>query len=400
MEITRTTRIKIDIDLEIAKQTIREWNAVCNYVSRVAFGHGCMSNAVALHHLVYQECRTSYGLSAQVTQNAIRVVAGAYATARSNKVSLKKPVTFKNAAVMLQGGERGRDFSFTRSGLSVWTVAGRIKSVPFHGEPKLSEYLSEWLLGDARLFIFRDKVYLSVSFKTDVPDIEKPNDAVIGVDRGLNYIATATNGPRTLFFGGGHVKDVRKRYAERRASLQQHKAQKNTRSIRRVLKRLKGKEARFNKDVNHVISKSIIRFAQETGNSTIAIEKLDGIRDRRLRKKQRTAINGWPFYQLENFLRYKAETFGFEVIEIDPRNTSKGCSRCGYVSGSNRHRHNFTCQACGFKDHADKNAAQNIRLRGIVARQELCSSGSPSIDPEAREDLSSTGKPPALAGGN
>lgn len=393
MEIVRATRIKIDLPVEIAEQTIQTWNLACNLASRAAYENGSISNYIRLHQKTYNSIRAT-GLSAQVAINAERVVAGAYMAAKSNKVSLKKPVIFKRAAVMLQGGERGRDFRFTPTGLSIWTTAGQIKNVAFHGEPKLTEYLADWRLGDARLYIFKGNVYLSVSIKKEVPDIECPNDAVVGIDRGLNYIATATDGKRAVFFGGGHVKDVRKRYADRRVSLQQRKAQKNTRSLRRVLKRLKGKEARFNRDVNHKISKQIVGFAHRTGNPTIALEKLDGIRDgsKKMRKKQRGAVNGWPFYQLEQFIRYKAAGLDFDVIEVDPRNTSKGCSRCGFVSDCNRYRHNFTCAACGYSLHADLNAARNIRFRGIAARQVPCGGGLPSISPEAREDYSSTGK--------
>jgi putative transposase len=46
----------------------------------------------------------------------------------------------------------------------VWTLTGRIKGIPFHGEPKLTDYLANWKLGDARLFVRKGDVFLSVSF--------------------------------------------------------------------------------------------------------------------------------------------------------------------------------------------------------------------------------------------
>jgi IS605 OrfB family transposase len=286
----------------------------------------------------------------------------------------------------LQGGARGRDFSFTRTGLSVWTTTGRIKAVPYWGEPKLTDYLTAWTLGDARLLLRRGSVFLSISFRRDVPDIDHPNDAVIGVDRGINNLAVVSDGQRQQFYGGGRVKHVRERYDHTRASMQRQKAQRNTRSIRRALKRLSGKKARFMRDVNHQISKSIVQFAQETGNPTIAIEALEGIRDRskRMRKAQRKDINGWAFYQLEQFLEYKAAALGFEILSIDPAYTSQGCSRCGHIEPANRHGHTFSCKACGYTLNADLNAAINIRLRGILARQALGQDGSPSVGPEAR----------------
>ena len=157
---------------------------------------------------------------------------------------------------------------------------------------------------------------------------------------------------------------------------------KNTRSIRRAFKRLSGKEARYMRDVNHVVSRGIVDFARQTGSPTIAIEQLDGIRDdtkKKLRKEQRSAVNSWAFYQLEQFLRYKAADFGFDVIEVDAQYTSQGCSKCGHTEKANRHGHRFACKACGYQLHSDLNAARNIKLRGILTRQALCQDGSPSV---------------------
>jgi putative transposase len=405
-EITRTTRIKLDLDPGAANATVQAWSSACNFISRVAFEQGCISNAVRLHDLTYSQVRTRFGLSAQVTQNAIRHVASKYAAARTAKRTLKQPVVFRQCAVALQGGERGRDFSFTRQGLSVWTLEGRKKALPFHGEPKLSDYLANWKLGDARLFVRKHKVYLSVSFKCEVVPVSKSNDAVVGVDRGIKVLATVTDGKRQRFFGGGHINHVRTRYFRVRASLQRKKTQTGSRSVRRTLKRLSGRGRRFQRDMNHVISRRLVEFATDTGNPTIAVEDLGGIRNgRRLRKEQRTDLNRWAFYELEQFIRYKAEICGMDVIGIDPKHTSQGCSRCGHTEKANRHKLRFLCRACSYELNAELNASRNIRLRGILARQVLCQDGASSCAPEARGvDPGSNpgefaGKPPALAGG-
>jgi IS605 OrfB family transposase len=400
LEIKRTIRLKIDLDLTVAERTVQAWTSACNFISQVAFEHGCLSRAVELHELTYNAAREQFGLSAQITASAIRQVASRYTALRTKKITPEKAVHFRLNAVVLQGGERGRDFSFTETGLSVSTIDGRVKSLPFRGEPKLTEYLADWQLGDARLYVRRNKVYLSVSFKRDVPDVEKPNDAVIGVDRGINYLAVVTDGKRQRFFAGGRTQQVRERYDKTRASLQRKKAQKPTRSLRRALKRLSGSKARFMRDANHQVSKGIVEFARLTGNPTIAVEALDGIRDRskRMRKGQHKQINSWAFYQLQEFLCYKAAAHGFEVLEIDPRNTSKGCSRCGYIDAANRHGHIFSCIACGYTLHADLNGSRNIRLRGLLARQDLGENGLSSVSPQSTDGLAVAGKLPDLSG--
>lgn len=136
---------------------------------------------------------------------------------------------------------------------------------------------------------------------------------------------------------------------------------------------------------NHTISRRIIDFAQQTGNPTIAIENLDGIRTAPRRKEQNQAAHSWVFYQLEQLLQYKAANLGFAIIEVDPHHTSQGCSKCGHTVKSNRHGHKFVCKACGYSLHADLNAARNIYLRGILTRQAFDQDGLPSIDPQAQQ---------------
>lgn len=387
MDITRTTKLKIDLDFVSAKQTIERWNKACNFISQIAFANLLVAhNTVKLNHLTYEAVRSQFGLSAQVTQNAVRQVAAKYQAVKTAKLRLRKAIYFKpRNAVALQGGERGRDFGFRSDGLSIWTLTGRIKQVTFHGSPKLTDYLAHWQLGDARLFISKGEVFLSVSFSKAVELTPKPNNAVVGVDRGINYLAVATDGQRSQFFGGQRVKHIRNRYLKTRASLQRQKATKNTRSVRRVLKRLSGKEARFMRAVNHTISRRIIDFAKQTGNATIAIEHLDGIREAKRRKAQNGTAHAWAFYQLEQCLQYKAADYGFAIIEVDARHTSQGCSKCGHTEAANRHGYQFVCKACGYSLHADLNAARNIRLRGILARQVLCQDGSSSVGPQSTD---------------
>ncbi|NJK43403.1 MAG: transposase, partial [Pleurocapsa sp. SU_196_0] len=52
---------------------------------------------------------------------------------------------------------------------------------------------------------------------------------------------------------------------------------------------------------------------------------------------------------------------GVPVRLVDPRNTSRTCSRCGHCEQGNRKSQAvFQCRACGFVANADLNAAVNI----------------------------------------
>ena len=75
--------------------------------------------------------------------------------------------------------------------------------------------------------------------------------------------------------------------------------------------------------------------------------------------------------QFGEFLHYKARFSGGQVIEVDPRNTSRRCSSCGHVAQENRESQAvFLCKKCGHSDNADHNAAINILDRALRDHEE------------------------------
>jgi putative transposase len=130
---------------------------------------------------------------------------------------------------------------------------------------------------------------------------------------------------------------------------------------------MKQREARFRREKNHLISKGLVAKAKDTGRG-IALEDLQGIRDRqRFRKQQRAKISGWTFSQLRTFIESKAQLAGVTVIPVDPRNTSRTCPVCGHCETANRKsRAEFECRVCGHRSHADLVGALNIRARALV----------------------------------
>jgi transposase len=79
-------------------------------------------------------------------------------------------------------------------------------------------------------------VFLTLSFKKEVEQRTASNNAIIGVDRGINVIACATDGKRTWMRRGGHTHHVRNRYLHTRSSLQKKKAEQSSRSKAKLLK--------------------------------------------------------------------------------------------------------------------------------------------------------------------
>jgi putative transposase len=80
-----------------------------------------------------------------------------------------------------------------------------------------------------------------------------------------------------------------------------------TKSAKRKLKKLSGRERRFKKDINHVISKAIVSKAKGTARA-ICMEDLKYIRYRapvRVEDKQKRQTFKWSFGESRNFVTYK-----------------------------------------------------------------------------------------------
>ncbi len=125
-----------------------------------------------------------------------------------------------------------------------------------------------------------------------------------------------------------------------------------------------GKEQRFQKWVNHGIRKSIVQSAIET-ESAIALEDLSGIRQTSNRRIK--SLHKWAFYQLKEFVSYKALAAGIPVILVEAAYTSKTCHRCHCIG--DRKGKEFSCPSCGWCGDADFSGARNIADLGAVVNQ-------------------------------
>jgi IS605 OrfB family transposase len=325
----------------------------------------------------YYELRARFGLAAQPAIRVIGKVANAYASLRANLAAgnygppgskrrrkiEESPITFRPSAAQ-PFDARCLSWHFPggvsrAASVSIWTVAGRLKSLPIIGDVRQLMLLRTGRIGECNL-IYRDgKWFLHATIEVPEAVLAQPTNGFVGVDMGIANIATTSTGENT---SGERLNWYRKRQVRLRQRLQA----KKTSSARRLLKKRRRKEARFAADLNHQISKRIVAEAERTGCG-IAVEKLTGIRDRvRLRKPQRATMHGWAFAQLGSFLAYKAKRAGVAFVEVDPAYTSQTCSACGWVDKRNRRcQAVFECGRCGFVGHADHNAAINIAARGV-----------------------------------
>ena len=385
----QTLMVKLDTSKEQHQailETMHRFNEACNYIADIAFKMGT-ANKIELQKVVYYEVRDKFKLSAQLTIRAISKVSEAYKRDRTIK-----PEFNPNGAIVYDQ----RILSWRKlEAVSILTNNGR-QIIPI----RIGDYQKERLdriRGQADL-ILRDGIfYLAVV--VEVPEPTK-FDAVgtLGVDLGIVNIATDSDGETVK---GNQVDKVREKNAKLRANLQKS----GTKSAKRHLKKLSGREQRFHRDVNHIISKKIVAKAKDT-KQAIALENLKGIRKSvTVRRTQRNRFHSWAFYQLRSFIEYKATLAGIPVILVDPRGTSHICPECGHNERGNRpNRDTFRCVQCGFSGNADHIAAINIAARAAVNQPIIaCDEVKAIIGIEMEHSykpLSGAFMPPISIGGN
>jgi putative transposase len=385
LKVSQSQVAKLDATLEAFGQALNWVNQ--NTPEKVA-------NAVKLQSLCYREIRARFGLSSNLARTTSRLrdqqVCRRLAGAR--KVAQQKNRPVKALSLRDANANKGgfatydaRIFSFREKdwSVSLTTVEGRERF-----ELAIGRYQRERLAGSnpksATLVKRKDGSYsIQICVETE-PSPPQRTGRVLGVDLGRTDIAHTSDGDN---WNGQQLNKVRDHYSRLRAVLQR-KASKGTRSSRRrcsqLLQRLSGKERRFQSRqrcvaktwVNHRISKAIVSRAKAT-NSAVALEDLTGIRERVNQqprsKAERRRTNSWAFYQLRQFLEYKARVAGVSLVLVPPAYTSQTCHQCLHIhpeqGKSYRSGKSFKCGHCGWEGDADLNGANVIALLGAVVNQ-------------------------------
>lgn len=188
------------------------------------------------------------------------------------------------------------------------------------------------------------------------------SESTIGVDVGLNHLATLSTGEKVTNPKHDAKELARKRRLSRSLSRKQ-KGSNNSAKARRRLARLHARVADRRKDYLHKLSTRLVRE-----NQTIAVEDLNIVGMVKNRSLAR-AISDAGWSTLVSLLEYKCRWYGRELVKVNRFYPStKTCSSCGAKAEclplSVRE---WRCDACGVVHDRDVNAALNLMAAGHAA---------------------------------
>jgi len=343
MRVQTTTKIKITATPEIV-ETLKIYQKGLQFCVNEAWTRK-IKNAFKLQPFVYSHLR-SLTLQSQLAIACIKQATGMV------KKGKTKPIV--NNVSMRYNFPRSA--SFKNNTLSLATIKGRQK---FDFEiPECYKPYFEWDVKESLLRIDKKgRCFFLFTFAKEVsPNVLDSQSQILGIDLGIKNLAVCSD---NRFFRVGKVKQIKRKYKFLRAKLQA----KGTKSSKRLLKKISGKEQRFMADINHCTSKKIVAGIP---SGKIIMENLKGIRKKNRGRKMNYWISNWSFYQLQFFIQYKAERKGLIFEKVKPNYTSQICHKCGLLGS--RSGSLFSCH-CGCSCDADLNAARNLASPKLVERQ-------------------------------
>jgi len=207
-----------------------------------------------------------------------------------------------------------------------------------------------------------EKWYANFSCEIE-PNILPKVDAVVGIDMGLISFATLSTGEKIdnpRFFREAEVKLAKLQRRLSKAAKGSADSTKQKKKVANIHVKITNKR----KDFAHKLSRKLVNQYQ-----AIAFEKLNikGMVENHTEcfgHNLNKSINDAAWNQFIAYTTYKAEWAGRQVVMVDPRNTSKMCSRCGQIVEKDLSVRVHSC-SCGLTLDRDHNASINILALGM-----------------------------------
>ena len=225
--------------------------------------------------------------------------------------------------------------------------------------------------------------YVSVNYSyeaDDVKNIKITKDKTVGIDMGITSTATCSNG---YVFNLEINKKLNNRIKFYQKKLVKKKKGSNNRNkIRIKLSKLHHKKSNIKKDFNHKLSHYLVKNHDYIVMEDLKVKDMTKKEDKLKSSLNRSILeNNWG--QLKQFVEYKAKWYGKTLKTVNPKDTSRKCSKCGYIDLRNRNGKLFHCLECNLMMDADLNASINIKEDGLS----LLACGDNHISDSMKQEL-------------
>lgn len=189
--------------------------------------------------------------------------------------------------------------------------------------------------------------------EVEIKSVNHQSDKKVGIDVGLEYFSTLSDG-KTIE-NPRHLVKAEKRLRRLQRNLCRKKKGSNNR--RKARRRVAKHHVKVQNQRNDFLHKTSAMIAKNY--SFIAVEDLNVkgmVKNHHLAKH----ISDASWDRFIQMLFYKAVASGGQLVKVNPRNTSKTCSKCGTAVDMPLHKRQFKCPECGLVLHRDHNSAINI----------------------------------------
>jgi putative transposase len=193
---------------------------------------------------------------------------------------------------------------------------------------------------------------------------EAPGTNTVAVDMGEIHPAAMSDGKDTVVITCRELRSQRQYTAKRLAELRQRqsKGKRGSRLWKRLQKRISRflhHQAKRTRDMEHKVSREVVKTAVEMKAGTIALGDVRNVADKgKLGKKTNQKVSNWSHGKMRQYITYKAEAKGITTVLVSERYTSQTCPSCG--ARHKPHGRVYTCGQCGFRGHRDGVGAVNI----------------------------------------
>jgi len=268
--------------------------------------------------------------------------------------SLKKK-RHKIGRLRFKGKDWFKTFNYNQSGFKLRRVFKK------NGRLELSK------IGDVKIKLHREvegkikqitvKKSVDKWYATIITDGERKTECgkkELGIDLGINhFIVDSENNkvehPKILEKHSKNLKDKQRKLSKKK------KGSHNRRKVRKEVAVLHQKITNYRDDFLHKTSTDYIKKSK-----LLVLEKLNikKMMQQKYFNARNMADASWG--RFVQFLTYKAESAGCKLVQVNPRNTTKTCSKCGNIQDMKLWDRTYKCSNCDLEIDRDYNAAINI----------------------------------------